>query len=195
MAEPVRTNPLAGLALAERSVPGAEPVTLSALPFRGKLILRGGDAIREGTARILGAPLPPTMSTATAGATDLLWLGPDEWLVLTPPDRAEPTAVALREALAGLHHAVVVVGDRMTGIAIAGARAADVLNAGCPLDLHPGAFPSGAVTRTLLGKATVVLRRPGEGGAFELWVNGSFAPYAWLFLESAAREFGIAIAA
>ena len=43
-------------------------------------------------------------------------------------------------------------------------------------------------------KATVVLRRPGEAEAFELWVNGSFAPYAWLFLENAAREFGVAIA-
>ena len=83
----------------------------------------------------------------------------------------------------------------MTGIGLAGARARDVLNAGCALDLHPSAFPPGAVTRTLLAKAPVVLRRPGEPEAFELWVNGSFAPYAWLFLENAAREFGVVIAA
>ena len=47
----------------------------------------------------------------------------------------------------------------------------------------------------MLAKAPVVLRRPAEPEAFELWVNGSFAPYAWLFLENAAREFGVAIAA
>jgi sarcosine oxidase subunit gamma len=195
MAEPVRTSPLAGLALAERSVSGAEPVTLAAMPFRGKLILRGGDAIRERAARVLGTTLPPALRSVTTADTVLLWLGPDEWLILTAADRAEAMAAALRDALAGLHHAVVVVGDRMTGIRLAGARAADVLNAGCPLDLHLAVFPAGAVTRTVLAKATVVLRRPEEAPAFELWVNGSFAPYAWRFLENAAREFGIAIAA
>ena len=46
MAEPVRTSPLAGVAMPERSITGAEPVTLTALPFRGKLILRGGDPLR-----------------------------------------------------------------------------------------------------------------------------------------------------
>ncbi len=125
------------------------------MPFRGKLILRGGEAIHDPAARALGGALPSTMRTATAGETELLWLGPDEWLVLTPPERAEAAAAALRDALAGLHHAVVVVSDRMTGIRLAGGRAADVLNAGCPLDLHRSAFPPGAVTRTVLAKAPV----------------------------------------
>ena len=46
MAEPVRRSPLADLALPARSVPGPEPMTLTALPFRGKLILRGGAEAR-----------------------------------------------------------------------------------------------------------------------------------------------------
>ena len=101
----------------------------------------------------------------------------------------------LRTALSGHHHAVVVVSDRMTGIGVSGARALDVLAAGCPLDLHPKVFAPGAVTRTLLGKAAVVLRRPGEADAYELWVNGSFAPYVWLFLRNAALELGVTSAA
>ena len=56
------------------------------------------------------------------------------------------------------------------------------------------AFPPGTVTRTLLGKVQVVLWRPERGG-FELWVNGSVAPYAWKFLENAALEYGYTIAA
>jgi sarcosine oxidase gamma subunit len=40
-----------------------------------------------------------------------------------------------------------------------------------------------------------VLRRPAERELFELHVNGSLAPYVWLFLENAAREFGFTIAA
>jgi sarcosine oxidase subunit gamma len=195
MAEPVRSAPLASQALAERAIPGPEPVALSALPFRGKLVLRGGDAIREPVARALGAELPPMLRTARVGDVEAIGLGPDEWLLLTPPDRADALAADLRTALAGSHHAVVVISDRMTGIAIAGARSRDVLNAGCALDLHPSAFPPGAATRTLLGKATVVLHRPNEAEAFELWLNGSFAPYVWLFIENAGREFGVDIPA
>lgn len=195
MAEPARTSALADLAVVERSVAGAEPVNLTALPFRGKLILRGGDAARALAATALGIELPGTMRSVAAGAAEVLWLGPDEWLVLTAGDQPHVVADLLRAALTGVHHAVVEVSDRMTGIGLAGARARDVLNAGCPLDLHSSSFGPSTVTRTVLSKAPVVLWRPGEPEAFVLWVNGSFAPYAWMFLENAAREFGIAIAA
>ena len=195
MAEPVRSEPLAGQALALHSSPGPTPVALRALPFRGKLVLRGGEAIRGPVAAVLRGELPPMLRAARAGDVEAIGLGPDEWLLLAPPERVDALAADLRAALSGVHHAVVVVSDRMTGVGVAGPRARDALNAGCPLDLHPSVFPAGAATRTLLGKATVVLRRPGEGDAFELWVNGSFAPYVWLFLENAAREFGVDIPA
>lgn len=194
-AEPQRHSPLVGLAQVERSIPGGEPVTLAAMPFVGKLVLRGGPSVLEPAAGVLGANLPDTMASAAAGEIAILWLGPDEWLVLMPADRVAATMASLRAALAGTHHAVVEVSDRITGIGVAGARARDVLGAGCPLDLHPSVFLPGAVTRTVLAKATAILRRPDEAQAFEIWVNGSFAPYAWLFLENAAREFGVAIAA
>jgi sarcosine oxidase subunit gamma len=192
MAEPARIGALAGFALPERSVAGAEPVALTALPFTGKLLLRGKADVRDRAATVLGFELPGTMRCSAGSATQALWLGPDEWLLLMKPDAVEPQAVALHEALADLHHAVVVVSDRFAHIGIAGARVADVLNAGCPLDLHPSVFPPGMVTRTLLAKAPIVLhRRDG----FELLVNGSFAPYAWLFLENAAQEFGVTVTA
>ena len=40
-----------------------------------------------------------------------------------------------------------------------------------------------------------MLHRLEQAEGFELHVNGSFAPYAWQFLENAAREFGFAVAA
>jgi sarcosine oxidase subunit gamma len=52
-----------------------------------------------------------------------LWLGPDEWLILLPAGQAEMVAPSLCEALAGLHHAVVMVSDRFAGVAVEGARA------------------------------------------------------------------------
>jgi sarcosine oxidase, subunit gamma len=194
MAEPARTSPLAGLARAQRGVAGPAPVTLTALPFRGKLILRGDNKARARASNALGCELPGALRGALGGGVEALWLGPDEWLVLVGADEADRTAATVREASAGLDHAVVDVSDRFAGISVEGARARDVLNAGVPLDLHPRAFPPGMVARTVLAKAPVVLRRPAERELFELHVNGSLAPYAWLFLENAAREFGFGIA-
>jgi sarcosine oxidase subunit gamma len=195
MAEPIRTSPLADLARPERSRTGPAPVTLEALPFSGKLILRGGEEVRARAAEVLGFALPePLRATAGEGAR-ALWLGPDETLLLVPAEAAGPAAVALREALAGLHHAVVLVSDRLTGIAVDGPRSREALNAGCPLDLHRWTFAPGTVVRTLLGKAAVVLHRLEDDDRFELHVNGSLAPYAWRFLENAAMEFGCTIAA
>jgi sarcosine oxidase subunit gamma len=193
MAEPARTSPLAGTA--SEAVPGPEPVAITTLPFRGKLVLRGAPAIGEAAAGVLGVALPPLMRSARGGQLEIFGLGPDEWLLLTGPGAEDALADELRAALGDRHHAVVVVSDRMTGIGVRGARAVDVLATGCPLDLHPKVFGPGAVTRTLLGKAAVVLSRPDDAAAYELWVNGSFAPYVWLFLRNAALEFDVTPAA
>jgi sarcosine oxidase subunit gamma len=169
-------------------------VTLAALPFRGKLIVRGDEKARARASTALGWELPGALRSASGGSVEALWLGPDEWLVLVGADEADRTASALREALSGLDHAVVDVSDRFVGISVEGEHARDVLNAGVPLDPHPRAFPPGMVARTVLAKAPVVLRRPAERELFELNLNVSLAPYAWLFLENAAREFGFGIA-
>lgn len=195
MPEPMRRSPLEALAQPGHSVAGPAPVTLEALPFGGKLVLRAAADVADSAADVLGFTLPGPLQNAGSATLRALWLGPDEWLLLVGAAEVEAQAAALRARLADRHHAVIDVSDRFTGIAVGGARAADVLAAGCPLDLHPQVFRPGMVTRTLLGKATVVLRRPDDGDRFELYVNGSFAPYVWLFLENAGREFGIVVAA
>lgn len=194
MPEPQRTSPLAALARPERSQPGPTPVTLAALPFSDKLILRGGEEVQSRTGTALGFGLPGSLQAGGGEGRAALWLGPDEWFILLPAGQAETAAPALREALAGLHHAVATVSDRFAGVAVEGARSREVLNAGCPLDLHPRAFAAGAVARTLLGKAPVVLHRVGEGDRFELHVAVSLAPYLWFYLENAAREHGFTVA-
>ena len=80
MAEPARTSPLAALARAERGVAGPAPVTLAALPFRGKLIVRGDEKARARASTALGWELPGALRSASGGSVEALWLGPDEWL-------------------------------------------------------------------------------------------------------------------
>ena len=79
--------------------------------------------------------------------------------------------------------AVVDVSHRQVGLLLDGPGAADVLAAGCPLDLHTAAFPPGMCTRTVFGKAEIVLWRLEDGFHVEVW--RSFAAYVGaLILEA-----------
>jgi heterotetrameric sarcosine oxidase gamma subunit len=84
--------------------------------------------------------------------------------------------------------ATVDVSHRDTALRVSGRRAAWSLNAFCALDLHPSAFPVGMCTRTVLGKAEIVLWRTGPD-EFRIEVARSLAPYVWACLEEARREF------
>ena len=88
-------------------------------------------------------------------------------------------------------HALIDVSHRNVAFEIAGPRAAAALNAGCPLDLHETAFPPGTATRTLLGKAEIVLIRPGSQPVYRVECWRSFATYVHGFLLEAAHGLGV----
>jgi len=122
-----------------------------------------------------GFPVQPN-TTATLAGRLVLWLGPDEWLVLDAREEDFPAAAA----------AVDVSANRVA-LEIAGPRAADVLARGCSLDLHPSVFPPGRCAQTLVAKAQVVLHRP-ERDRFTLLVRPSFRPYLRAWLDAVVRE-------
>ena len=102
-----------------------------------------------------------------------------------------PLGEMLESVLDGTAHSLVDVSHRQIGLIASGPAAARVLNAGCPLDLDPRAFPVGMATRTLYDKAEIVLWRRGES-AFHVEVWRSFAPYSWALSPRplAARRTG-----
>jgi sarcosine oxidase, subunit gamma len=160
------------------------------LPRFGRFIFRGRADAAEAVGGPYGVGLPrQACRAALAGNRAALWLGPDEWLLLLPESEVETCAAALSRALAGLPHSLVDISHRHVGLQITGPRAAFVLNAGCPLDLDPAAFPVGMCTRTLLGKAEIVLWRVAAQ-SFRLEVWPSFAAYILGLLREAQREEG-----
>lgn len=215
MIEPyLRQSALDHLGLAGRVVdqPGGVSVRLAEKPLPAAVNLRGdaGDpafvaAVREA----LGAE-PPTVpnTVATAGSLALLWLGPDEWLAVehgATPEAETMLASKLRGALAGQHAAVTEVGEQYVCLHIAGRHARDVIAKGCPLDLHPRVFGGvGHCAQSHLSKTSIILHQVGDpesglggagGGAYDLYTRRSFADYLWHWLESAAREYGLAVVA
>ncbi len=170
-------------ALAEAA---ARSAALTALGPQTRLILRGRPAALAAAGEALGCALPGVCRAALARDCAILWLGPDEFMLLA--EEGSDLGGRLGAALAGLPYALVDVSHRQVGIELAGPGAADVLNAGCPLDLALAAFPVGMCTRTVLTKTEIVLWRTAPE-TFRLDVGRSFAAYAWQLLEQARRDW------
>ena len=147
--------------------------------------------VRSADGSVAGLPLDGRINTVSGD--DRRWiarLGPDEWLIGLPESEADLLPASAADDLAGRVHALVDVSNRNVGIEVEGARAAELLNAGCPLDLGERAFPAGRATRTLLGKAEIVLiRRAGAVPRYRVECWRSFSTYVHGFLQEAA--FGI----
>ena len=90
-------------------------VRLAEQPFPGQMGLRvaPGSAAAGRVGEALGAPLPETPNTvAEAGRRHVMWLGPDEWLVVEPAGAEGGTEAMLAAALAGEGAAVDLSANR-----------------------------------------------------------------------------------
>jgi sarcosine oxidase subunit gamma len=160
---------------------------LSEAPPAARFILRGGEGARVACGIAFGAELPSRLGPAGEGAgRAALWLGPDEWLMIAEGADAAPLGETLETVLDGTAHSLVDISHRQIGLVVSGPAAARALNAGCPLDLDPHAFPVGFATRTVFDKVEIVLWRRAET-TFHLEVWRSFAPYLAASLAEAAR--------
>jgi len=175
--------------------PASAGVWLRELAFLGYLNLRGDPAdpaFLAAVKGVLGLELPLAPNTVAQGAgLTRLWLGPDEWLLLTPPGEQSALQWKLETALAGQHVAITDVSSGLTRVSVGGPRMREVLAKGMTLDLHPRAFQSGHCAQTLCAKAGVTVWL--EEGALQLLVRRSFADYLWRWLEDAAWEVGFVV--
>jgi sarcosine oxidase, subunit gamma len=161
------------------------------VPFLTKLNLRlhAGGAAAAAVGEVLSAPLPVEPNTvASGGACRVLWLGPDEWLVVAPPADRRRLEEELRAALGAESGAVVDVSGERTILQLSGPRAREVLMKGCSIDLHPTAFAVGRCAQTGLARAQVVLV-PTREDAFWIFVRSSFSDYLSAWLGDAMAEY------
>ena len=159
-------------------------VSVTAAEAAARLSLRAPADSLAALSKALGLALPRKPATSEQkGARAALWLGPDEWLVL---DR-DGTNLAGACATVRAFHAAVDISHRNVGIVVSGAGAEATISAGCPRDISLDAFPTGACSRTVLGKAEIVLWRTGET-EFRVECWRSFSDYAFTLLCDAARD-------
>jgi sarcosine oxidase subunit gamma len=140
--------------------------------------------VRTSGDTVLGVPVPAPNRVVTVGERAVLWLGPDEYLVVAPDG----------DDLAGLDgESVVDVSANRTTIELSGPCARDILEKGTSIDLHPRAFGPGQCAQTLLARAQVVIRQVDTahtttGPTYHVLVRGSFAPYLADWLVDASKE-------
>ena len=166
---------------------------LRELPFLAQLDVRlapDDAAARQAVESVIG-PLPIEPNTVHGGAdAAVLWLGPDEWLVVGPPDGEAALEAQLRSAIGDvLGVAIVDVSANRTTLELRDPRARELLEFGCPIELHPRAFGPGRCAQTLLARANVVIWFVADEPepVYRLLVRPSFAVYVAAWLSDASE--------
>ncbi|MEU4158295.1 sarcosine oxidase subunit gamma family protein [Actinoplanes sp. NPDC026670] len=152
-----RKSPLSDLRDRLATLSGA--ITVTEVPFLAQINVR---------AAALPAPAPRD--------SEVLALGPDEFLVVGPPGSED----RLTEACHGPEVSLVDVSAQRTALDLSGPGVRELLAFGCSIDLHPRVFAVGDCAQTVLAHTPVVLQRRETG--FRVLVRSSFAAHlaAWI---------------
>ncbi|MFD1343104.1 sarcosine oxidase subunit gamma [Litorisediminicola beolgyonensis] len=174
-------------ALNGRSASGA--ITVADAGPTGMITIRGAlDEIGMAVSDALGLGVPDTLGVSEGEGLSLLWMSPDELLVICGYDAAPDLAGRLTEALSDAHSLVAVVSDARSLIALEGPEAAlrETLAKLTPADMSPGAFGPGIVRRTRLAQVAGAVWLV-EGGARVICFR-SVSDYVFGLLEVSARD-------
>lgn len=139
---------------------------------------------------VVGAALPTEPNTWTHTRDgQIVWLGPDEWLVTSANLLPHELEDKLSRVVSAYDGAAVDVSAQRTSLRLRGPQVRELLSFGCSIDLRPSAFPTGASTLTTIGRAGVLILALGDGDDYRVFVRPSFAGYLADWLLDAAEEF------
>ena len=175
-------------ALHGRSAEG--PVTIRDAGPRGMIQVRGdlgSEALQSVCREVAGSGFPGQGGAEVSETGAVLWMSPDEVLVLTARDKAAEGVARISEALKGTHHLAVDVSDARAILALEGAGLREVLARLTPANMHPEAFRPGQMRRTRLAQVAAGVWMTSETSA-ELICFRSVADYAFDLLANAAAS-------
>jgi len=161
-----------------------------------KINLRGNLENKEFTnkiGKILGMILPKeACSTSYKDKISSLWLGPNEWLLVSNDEITKETnSYELEQVLFDSISktnlgAVTNVTDHFTIFSLSGSNIFEVLSKGCPFDFSSEDFGDNKVVQTILNHIDVTIHRKSENNV-DLYVRRSFAGYLWDWLKDSAQ--------
>ena len=138
-----------------------------------------------------GVALPGQRQSVTAKGRRLLWMSPDELMLVCAHDEADSMAGALGAALKGQHHLAVNVSDARVLFRLSGEDGAlrEVLAKLTPADMRASHLPVDEVRRTRLAQVAAAFWFEAEGEA-RLVAFRSVAKYVFDLISTAAAPGG-----
>lgn len=181
MSDPV--TPL-GNAVFEGPVRVAETGPHGMITLRGKL---DDPAIAAALTKATGLPIPEPRRITTDGTRTLVWMSPDETLILTPRTDRAAVQTALTEALGQAHALVADMSDARAVFQLTGddAHIREVIARLAPVDMDR--FEVSEARRTRLAQIAAAIWMPAEGEV-SLVCFRSVAQYAFDLLSEAAAS-------
>ena len=170
---------------------GRVGLAITELSHLGKINLRGSEDILPGVKKHTGCKARPANNrTVTVGERTLVWLAPDEFLVLCEAGEEAGLHSQLMLDLGKVHAAVTNVTDALCAMSLRGPALRKVLAKGCALDLHPSVFTAGMCAQTMLSHAAVTLVVVSDDQLTAI-CRTSFATYVYDWLMDAGLEYGV----
>ena len=140
--------------------------------------------------KILGMILPKeACSISTKEKITCMWLGPNEYLLLSEDEKKDNVINGLREILSDLFCAITDVSDYYLTMRLSGPKSIEVLTKACPLNFDQYLTKRNSCAQSYISKATVLIDRLSDDLVFDISVRWSFADYLWDWLADSSNEF------
>lgn len=108
------------------------------------------------------------------GSTQVVWNGPNQWMVISETDAAEGLLEKIQNAV-GDKAGVVDQSHGRVGLRLSGEHARTVVQKNCPLDVHPRSFEPGSCALTTIAHIGALIIQVDDAPTYDLFVNRSFA--------------------
>jgi len=161
-----------------------------------KINLRGNLETKEFLSKIkktLGIILPKeSCSTSNNENITSLWLGPNEWLIVSNYEISKESNTyeleqVLFDEISKINlGAVTNVTDQFTIFSLSGSNIFEVLSKGSPFDFDDENFNENKVVQTILNHVDVTMHRKIDNN-IDLYVRRSFSNHLWNWLKDSAR--------
>jgi sarcosine oxidase subunit gamma len=142
----------------------AEAGLVGMVTIRGDL---GDSDFAHAVGSVTHCGLPKKRGIAAGENDQLLWMSPDELLLVCAHEEAEARVQALSAALSGQHHLVVNVSDARAVFRVSGSGSAvrEAMAKMTPADLRPRILGVGEVRRTRMAQVPAAIWFDGEDQA------------------------------
>ena len=167
-------------------------INIKELPFVKKINLRldpNDKGCVSSSSKILGTMLPTKANTYSTNAINekIMWLGPDEWLIVSDDDDA---FLKLKNEIGDLEASVTDVSENRTIIRIRGRDVYVLLSKFLVLDLEKNLPTNLSCAQTLFVKVPVLLVRNHYDGTpeIDIFTNRSHANYIYNLIVDGTKN-------